>query len=524
MSTAPVVDPLSAIASVEQKLHDLEAFAIQHRLSGQSIPPLATRPTFANQRALHNALESTLVRIENIAATIPRVAATGRSHIQAKLIDYDPGKAFLAALLPPLTQLAQASVKIAALTDQFGPAAQIVHQQTQLLQASVKAEADLISHASKIAKPADPAVLKKQCEPLVDASADVAELKYDIDVRSPLHNHGMALGDVAAALGWVLAPAAVKHAKDYKAIVNTLAEDILSRYIDLGCNPAHSDFAEALRAILDALATYVEKEHPAGLRWNYAQGATPLGYRRAQRKLRKDSHPIADVYRLMHSGLTEFICVSRELGAPLKQISECTQGIYEEMANVIEVAAGKIKPQHGNEGELKMMLKSVQHEITPLIAILDKVTEEDRFYQHCVIFREFINAMQWCTATLQKMSPVGYIIDIESVTLLYVDKLEKDYASDDKYINRLHRAWAASVRKMLDELKEYVKLHHPNELMFDSRRTRKSVDGIIRSVSLTNQLKDLKIKSSSSKWKRGTTTRAIGRGARRSVNTWVKIS
>ena len=132
--------------------------------------------------------------------------------------------------------------------------------------------------------------------------------------------------------------------------------------------------------------------------------------------------------------------------------------------------------------------------------------------------------MQWCTATLQKMSPVGYIIDIESVTLLYVDKLEKDYASDDKYINRLHRAWAASVRKMLDELKEYVKLHHPNELMFDSRRTRKSVDGIIRSVSLTNQLKDLKIKSSSSKWKRGTTTRATGRGARRSVNTWVKTS
>ncbi|CDF39789.1 unnamed protein product [Chondrus crispus] len=422
----------------------------------------------------------------------------------------------------PLQQLKNAATEIGKLGAEFGDAAATILEQTTLFEKSVLAEAQVISKASRMAKPANPAILKKECAELVDASADAAELKYDIDIRNALHNHAIALSDASAALGWIVAPAALKHARDYKSIVNTLAEDILSRYIDLGCNPIHSDFAESLNAVMDALLKYVEKEHPAGLRWNYAAGATPAGYRRAQRNLRKDSHPIGDFYRLMHSGLTEFSVISGELGGVLKAVFPRLIGAYEEMAKVIETASNRRRPHKDTDAALRMLLMSVQHELTPLVALLDKVPKEDKYAQHCVTLREFLNAMQWCTATTQKMSPVGYIIDVESVTVLYIDRIEKHFGSQDTYVSRLHRAWAASLRKMLNELKDYVKLHHPNELTFDTQKSRKSVDAIMRDVSLTHQLAELKNKSTAKKWTRATITRAARGGKKVQVPAWVK--
>lgn len=523
MALSSTLDANAALEVVERKIRALEIFAIHHRLGGGELPPLPAPREFRTDRALFNAVDSTVVRIENIASALPRVVSSGRSHIQAKIIDYDPGELFQKKLDPSLKQLKKAAREIGKMTEEFGNAATIVLEQANLFEASIQAEAKLVSKASGMAKPSNPAVLKKECEILVDASADVADLKYEIDVRSPLHNHGMALADAAASLGWVVAPASLKHARDYRAIVNTLAEDILSRYIDLGCNPVHSDFAESLNAVLEALETYVAKEHPAGLRWNYAAGATPLGYRRAQRNLRKDSHPIGDFYRLMHSGLTEFVLLSRELGGKLKDASQMTIGVYEEMAKAIEIASNRTRPHKDTEPALRMLLMSVQHELTPLVKLLDSVPKSDKYAEHCLILREYINAMQWCTATAQKMSPVGYIIDVEAVTVLYIGRLEKEYAAGTTYASRLHQAWAKSVRKMLIELKEYVKLHHPNELMFDTQRSRKSVDALVQSVSISTKLVEVQKKSTSAKWTRGQKTKIV-RGRRTTVTTWLKRS
>lgn len=519
--TAPNID--QTLLAVEHKVASLEQFAIKHRLGGQPLPPLAPK-TFKNTRALHNALDAALVKIENIANSIPRVVSTGRSHIHAQIINYDPGELFRTQMEAPLSNLKKAAVQIATLTSEFGQAAPIILEQATLFEDSVKAEAELISRASRMAKPGDPAVLKKECEPLADASAEAADLKYDIDVRSPLKNHAMALGDASAALGWVVSPTALKHAKDYKVIVNNLAEDILSRYIELGCNPLHSDFAESLNAILEALVNYVEKEHPAGLRWNYAQGATPLGYRRAQRNMRKDSHPIGDFYRLMHSGLTEFILISRELGGVLTVISNYLQLIYEEIAKVVESASGRVRPRSDIDATLRMFLMPVRNEMTPLMAYLGKVPKNDRYAQHCAVFREFINSMNWCTATVQKASPVGFIIDVEAVTLLYIDKFDRDIdiTRGNTYVAKLHKHWALSVRKMMAELKEYVKLHHPNELMFDTRRSRNSVDKLVQSVSLSNQIKQLRETSKSSKWRRGTRVKIVRGNTKAEVKMWIK--
>lgn len=509
--------------AVERKVRALEIFATRHRLEGAQLSPLPHPRAFRNERALYNSIDSTIVRIENIAASLPKVVTTGRSHIQAKLIDYDPGELYLKELSVPLRQLKKAAVEIGKLSRDFGPDAPKILEQTGLFEASITAEAKVISKAARMAKPADPAVLKKECETLIDTSAEAAELKYEINVRSPLHNHSMALADASGALGWVVAPATLKHTREYKAIVNNLTEDILSRYIDLGCNPIHSDFAEALNALMDVLLKYVEKEHPAGLRWNYAAGAAPAGYRRARRNLRKDSHPIGDFYRLIHSGLTEFYVISTEMGGRLKQVNECTKGTYEEMAKVIETASNRTRPHKDVEAALRMLLMPVQHELTPLVKLLENVPKTDRYAPHCVAFREFINVMQWCTATVQKMSPVGYIIDVEAVTVLYIDRLEKDFGDGESYNERLNRAWCASIRKMLNELKEYVKLHHPNELMFDTQRSRDSVDKLMESLSLANQLDQLKAKSTSSKWVRGTTAKVF-RGRRREFPAWIKQS
>ena len=509
------------ILQLEHKVAALEKHVLK-TASLPSLPPLKPR-NFRNTRGLFNALESAVVKLEVLADEVPHVATTGRSHIHAALIDYDPGEAFRMQMTPRLKELRKAAEAIAKLTKEFQQSAPIILEQTVMFEKSIAAEADLISKASTMPKPA-PSDLKSHCSELVDVSAEVAEFKYDFDVRSPLKNHAMAMGDAAAALGWVVHPSPLKHVRNYKAVVKNLAEDILSRYIDLGCNPVHSDFAEALNAIMDTLVAYVEKEHPAGLRWNYAQGATPLGYRRVQRNLREDSHPIGDFYRLMHGGLTEFVLISRELGDIFDTISGFLLRIYEELALVIEAASAKTRPRDDMETNLRMLLMPVRNQMKPLGEYLDAL-KTDKFASHILVFREFLSSLNWCTATIQKVSSVGYIIDVEAVTLLYVKKLEQEV--DEKYgqtfVARLHKRWAMSVRKMLCELKEYVKMHHPNELMFDTRRRRESVDELIRSVSLSNNINRLKEKSTTSKWRRVMQPRRI-HGRMANVNVWVKQS
>lgn len=524
MSVLVEPDTDAAIAAIEQKISALELFALKHRLNGSSLPSLPPSRTFRNDRALYNTIDSTILRIENIAAKLPRNVSYGRSHIQAKLINYDPGEAFLKKVQLPLQQLKQAAIDISKLKKEFGTVAETILEQATLFETSVREEASLITRASKMAKPTNPAALKKECESLVDASSDVADLKYEVNVRSKLHDHAMALGDAAAALGWVVAPAPLKHVREYNHIVSNLASNILASYIELGCNPVHSNFAEALSAFAAALVEYVEKDHPAGLRWNYAEGATPLGYRRAQRNVRKDSHPIGDFYRLMHGALTEFALVCYEFGKPLKTISDFTVGAYEEMAKAIETASGRVKPEGDPTAAMKMLLISVQNELTSLVSVLDDVKEGHKFYMHCTAFREFITCLQWSTAIVQKMSPVGFIIDIETVTLLYLQKIDDEFGKGEQtYITRLHLKWAQSVRDMMTEMKEYVKLHHPNELMFDTQRTRKSIDELIKGASLTNQLKELKKKSTSQHWVKKMQQRTV-RGGRRMVSMWVKAS
>lgn len=88
--------------------------------------------------------------------------------------------------------------------------------------------------------------------------------------------------------------------------------------------------------------------------------------------------------------------------------------------------------------------------------------------------------------TINKMSPVSFIIDVEAVRNLYLDKLVISHAGptmpNEPYATILHREWAGSVHGMMEELREYVKSHQINGIMFDTRRTRKSMDYAIAGV------------------------------------------
>jgi hypothetical protein len=517
------VDVDEAVDAVDRKIRTLEDCALRRLPPGSCLPPTEPAGQFRSTRAMYNAVDSTVLRLEKTAAELPRAATEGRSHIQADLIDYDPGELFYKRVEPPMAQMIAAARHIAQLSSEFGDTCAVVLRQAELLGDCVRAEATLVSRAAKMAKPQDPAVFKDECEPLVDASADVSELKYDVDVRSPLHNHVMALADTAAALGWVVSPAALKHVRDYKGIITNLTEAILASYIDLGCNAAHSDFAEALNCVTAALVEYVSKEHPAGLRWNYAQGATPLGYRRAERTVAADAHPFGDFYKLIHNAVTRYYTCSREVGGPVAQQADAVVGAYTELAKVIETASGKVQPASGGGGELRMLLMSVQHELTAVEAVGASVPPRHKHVDHVNVILEFLTVMQWCTATINKMSPVSFIIDVQGVTNLYLDKLVIAHAgpmlAGEPYVTRLHREWAEAVRDMLAELLDYVKVHHPNGLMFDTRRSRRSMDDLLRSTSAAAQLGAVQKKSTSSKWAPGLVN-VWRNGVTRQVRGW----
>jgi hypothetical protein len=520
------LDVADVVCGVDRKIQNLEACALKRLNPGASLPPIDSSNTYRSSRALYNAVDSTILRLEKLAAALPRVAAEGRSHIQADLIDYDPGEVFYKRIEPSLSQVIAAAQVISSLSADFGDACAVVLQQAELLGACARAEATLISKASNMAKPQNPEALKEECEPLVDASADVSESKYDVEVRNPLHNHVMALADTAAAFGWVVSPAALKHVRDYKGIITTLTEAILASYIDLGCNAVHSDFAEALNSVMDAIVDYVTKEHPAGLRWNYANGATPLGYRRAERTIAADAHPIGDFYKLIHNGLSKYYSCSREFGGPVVKQAEAVVGAYTELAKAIEVAANKPPPAGAGDGELRMLLMSVQHELRAIESVKDTIPADYRYLDHVNVILEFISVMQWCTATINKMSPVSFIIDIQGVTNLYLDKLVIAHAGPvlpkEPYSVSLHRYWTDAVKEMLCELLEYVKTHHPNGLMFDTRRSRKSMEELNRGTTIAAQVLAVRANSTSSKWKRGRAI-VLRHGKRKEVNAWLRV-
>lgn len=517
------LDAGDSVEALDRKLKSLEACALKRLDVGEDLPPLNDAKSFPSAKALYNAVDSTVLRLEKLAAALPRAATEGRSHIQADLIDYDPGELFYKRIEPSLSQVIAAAQKISLLDAEFGGACAVVLEQSELLGACVQAEATLVSKAANMAKPHHPEALKLECEPLVDASADVSELKYEVEIRSRLHNHVMALADTAACLGWVVAAAPLKHVRDYKDIITTSTESILASYIDLGCNAVHSDFAEALNLVSDALVDYVSKEHPAGLRWNYASGATPLGYRRAEQKIAADAHPFGDFYKLIHSGVAKYYTCSRELGGAVAKQADAIVGAYQELAKAIETASSKQPPSGTGGGELRMLLMSVQHELTALDSVMVDIKPDYMYIDHVNCIQEFISVMQWCTSTINKMSPVTFIIDIQGVTQQLLDKLIIAHAGPEipgePYVVALHREWVIAVKLMLAELLDYVKTHHRNGLMFDTRRSRKSMDDLSQRSTLAAQMKATRAKSTSTKWTPGSKS-VLRKGKRVRVKAW----
>eukprot|EP00172_Hildenbrandia_rubra_P004229 Plantae.Rhodophyta-Hildenbrandia_rubra.ctg8157.p1 GENE.Plantae.Rhodophyta-Hildenbrandia_rubra.ctg8157~~Plantae.Rhodophyta-Hildenbrandia_rubra.ctg8157.p1 ORF type:complete len:573 (+),score=95.36 Plantae.Rhodophyta-Hildenbrandia_rubra.ctg8157:141-1721(+) len=519
------LDVDDALLVIDNKIKSLEAYALKKK-GLTSLPPLSSSrrlQTYRTQRALFNAIEAAVVRLENIASASPQASLQVRSHIHAQEIDYDPGARFEQMMGPLYVKLLEAGRKVGGLAKDFGKSAEVVRMQTEKLGSALKGTGILISKAATMAKPQDPAALKKECEELIDSAEEVSDLRHDVDLKSPLRYHGQALSDFAASLGWVVSPTTQKYVRSYKGIVSGSTESILASYIDLGLNPIHSDFASALDAMADALVEYVVKEHPAGLRWNYAKGAVPKGYKRASRKLTENSHPFGDYDHVINRSVIAYYCTSQILGGRVFKQAEAVLAAFTSMSEVIERCSNRSRPAGSVDAELKMVLQPVTHDLVPVVKIAKDCPSDYKYKPHLNAIVEFAQCMQWCTALVHKMSPVGFIIDIEGVTSLCLKEIVKDFGSGTSYPARVHKEWANNVQSMMEELKTYVKSHHPNELMFDTRRRRKSVDSIFERTRVSKKLDALRKKSTSRKWERGTLIKTV-KGKKKRVKGWERIS
>ena len=524
------LDVENSLLVLDNKLIALETYAVKTK-SFKSLPPLSSTPSkrYATQRALFNTVEAAIVRLENLANEIPKASLQVRSHIHAQEIDYDPGARFEKLIGPFYRTLLEATNKISLLTKDFGSAAVIIKKQVISLGIALKATTTLISKAATMAKPQDTKSLREECRELIDSAEEVSDYKHDIDVKSPLRYHAQALADFAADLGWVLSPTCQKHVRSYVGIVKMSTENILASYIELGLNPVHSDFGNALDKMVEELVEYVVKEHPAGLRWNYAKGAVPKGYKKAAQNLTEDSHPFGDYDRVINQSVVQYYCYSQVLGGYVFEQAKSVLAAFSSMSEVIERCSSKQRPTSSVDAELKMVLQPVTHDLVPVVQIAQKCPPDYKFKAHLKAIVEFAQCMQWCTALMHKMSPVAFIIDIDGVVSLCLAEIERGFGENKRkavartYKEEVHMQWCASVRKMLKDLKEYVKNHHPNELMFDTQRRRKSLDAIYERTNLNKRIDDLRKKSKARKWERGTIIRSI-KGRKTRVKGWEKAS
>mmetsp|Transcript_2243 Transcript_2243/g.5202 ORF Transcript_2243/g.5202 Transcript_2243/m.5202 type:complete len:442 (+) Transcript_2243:1-1326(+) len=427
---------------------------------------------------MFNAWEAGMVKCENYARSAP--PKQKRSHLAAKEVTHDPGQA-CKDLLMPYFDLLQTHA------EQTGGK---VGQQTKLLREALLRHAELVGRAATMPKPMDQKSMRKEAQPLVDAAYDVAEYKDNASPRDPLKNHYIALAETAAMLGWVVAPAPVKHVAEYEKIVGMFTENILASFIELGCNPVHTDFAEACKALVQALAKYVREEHPAGLKWNYVKGAKPLGYKEAKIDRADHYHPLADYLDMIDGPLEGYMFTSQRIGGPLEAQSKCIYAAFEKQYDMVTRAAA-LEHQGKNYSDMKVMFMSTLHELNPINEFVEKAPKGYPFVDHLRTVSEFAGILMW--PVIFDVGPATYTSDIETGVAVYFEKI---LATVDRFPRaEWHRDWIKSLKLLARTLRQYVTRHHNGGLAFDSRAMPKEIPDVMKRKSVAYQLEVLKEKN-----------------------------
>mmetsp|Transcript_3794 Transcript_3794/g.6628 ORF Transcript_3794/g.6628 Transcript_3794/m.6628 type:complete len:518 (-) Transcript_3794:563-2116(-) len=450
---------------------------------GKSVPK-----TFGNSKAMFNKLDASLNKLESVMNKVPRKKKEIRTKLALEEVDYDPGEMFLKIVNPSMS-------KLKILCDKIGNDENEVSEQFDDLEVAVQELSKLITFASQVPKPVDYKELRKACSDLVNAAAEVAEYKDDVSARDPYLNHYVSMAETAGALGWVVSPAPVKHMTDYKRIVSIYTENILASYIELGCDPIHSEYSEALNEFVAVLFDYVEEHHPAGLKWNYAKGSTPLGYKAAKTIHVENAHVLGDFVELMDVSLEHYLYWSKFLGDAVYVQAEKFADVFAQEYVMLQNAQSKQRPS--SMAEMKMLFMPTMHEISAVMQVTDNAGSKHRLGLHLRLMADAVGVLTW--PIVQDITPLNYVADIESGLKTYYEKFELQYGR--RIGGHFHLEWMRALKKLVYDLKHYVHVHHEHDMEFGFGKKASEVPDALKKKEVSYALDQLKKKNAAKRSK-----------------------
>ncbi|KAA8497210.1 hypothetical protein FVE85_0939 [Porphyridium purpureum] len=437
----------------------------------------------ANAKALWNHWDASMNRLEELAKLLPRKKKQLRTRLAQDEVDYDPGERFLQIVGPTMEKLEDVCDTIAKKND-------LIEDAFSDFEDAVDALAELIVYASRVPKPLDMNDLKTQCLPLISAINTVVEYKDDVKPRDPYLNHYVSIAEAASSLLWVISPTPVKHMNDFKRIVSIYTENILASYIELECDPIHSEYSQHLNDFMNILAEYVMREHGAGLKWNYTKGAVPLGYKAATALSVQNAHVLADFVLIREGSLQSVMYYSELIGGTLWKQMKSIDDVFKEEFKLICLAQTKQKPS--SLAELKMLFMPTMHEISAVMKVADETPMDDRCDQHVRIVREAVSVLTW--PVVEDITPLNYVVDIDSSLRPYYEKFQIYYSSAANN-GHVHLLWLNAVKRLMRDLRFYVHVHAEYALEFGVGHTTEEVPDALKKRELAYEVATLKKKN-----------------------------
>uniref|UniRef100_A0A7S0BHW4 CAP N-terminal domain-containing protein n=1 Tax=Rhodosorus marinus TaxID=101924 RepID=A0A7S0BHW4_9RHOD len=441
-----------------------------------SLAPIP-RKRYPNIKSTFNAMDASIGKLEELSKKIPKDRRM-RTGFLAVETDTDPGEVFNSFVRSDLAKMSTLAEKIGG----------DVHDQMLAFEEAVEAETGVISYAASVSMPPRDDLIAK-CEPLTDCADDAVEYNRDCDPSDPKKHHFQALADLSTMLGWVVAPNTVKHVKEYNQVIDLECDNILSNFIQLNCDPVHSDYATAIKGFTKQLHDYVVEYHPAGLRWNYLRGAAPEGYHVKKKvKARKDAHPFLDFLEIIDGPVAEYVYHSDLLGGPVAKQSRLVFGAFCKEYELITRAAVLDK---GAAHVSRMYVMPVMYEIAEVGTVSEEVDREDPFYLHLKAAADVTQVLSWVVSTETTASM--FTMELANASELLLDRILKDYESHSSI--EFHRLWVESLRSVLNELKIYVTVHHYHELSFNTQHSIDDVNSLWREREVNTRIRNLKTKN-----------------------------
>jgi len=461
-----------------------------------------TKPMeFSTHKAMLNRLTAQVNKLEAVSVRVPRKKKELRTRLAADEAEDDPGEMFLARMKPKMSKLSE-------LCDRIGNDDNDVSEQFEDFETAMEELSKLISYASTCAKPIDQGALRLACRKLIAAADEAVEYKEDVNARDPYKNHYESMAEAAASLGWVVSPAPVKHMTDYKRIVSIYTENILASYIELGCDEVHSEYSEALNTVVAELYDYVEQEHPAGLKWNYAKGSTPLGYKAARTLTMPNAHVLADFVELMDIQLEAYVYASEFLGGKIAEQARKLVDVFEQEYEMLQAAQRKPRPK--GLAEMKMLFTPTMHEIAAVMSVSDAAANDDRLSLHLRTVAEAVGVLTW--PVVLDITPLNYVVDIQSGLRTYFERFRLQYKPPKGAAAHptaaFHLKWAHALRDLVVGVKTYVHVHHEHEMEFGTGHEKTEVRAALQKKEIKaalDQLKAANAKKRKKSWTAGAT-------------------